>query len=403
MPNFGEALKRERELREITLREISEATKINLRYLDALEHNEFDDLPGGVFNRGFVRAYAQYIGADPDALVNAYLLESQEQTNPGGSQALLRRMAEARELEGSTSTPGGGRRASTRVVVVGASIVVGLLAVAALWYGFGQRAVGKTSAAEDGNTAEATPTATASVAGGSATSTDGIDAGAAPGATPIEENDDAVATAENAAPVESEPVQEPPTSVAKRTPPPARVPESEPTATIETTASNADAAPEPTTTPPKTTDALIQARVVIERETTGRLNCDGRQVEMLDGMPPGTALEMECRSYLVLDADDGGGVRLGLAGATPVALVADGVPLREPRHEPGREPRSDPDRENPRGQRPRERPRRGRPRRPAAPPDRPDPAVRDPASGSRGEHPRRRRGEPGRDDRRGNP
>ena len=56
MSSFGEEFKRERELREFTLREVSESTKISLRHLEALERNDFEQLPGGVFNRGFVRA-----------------------------------------------------------------------------------------------------------------------------------------------------------------------------------------------------------------------------------------------------------------------------------------------------------------------------------------------------------
>jgi cytoskeletal protein RodZ len=79
MPSFGETLKRERELRQISLKEISEATKINSRYLDALEKNEFRHLPGGVFNKGFVRAFAQYIGIDPEAMVESYLEELRTQ------------------------------------------------------------------------------------------------------------------------------------------------------------------------------------------------------------------------------------------------------------------------------------------------------------------------------------
>jgi cytoskeletal protein RodZ len=73
--SFGEELKRERELREISLREVSESTKISLRYLEALERNDFENLPGGVFNRGFVRAYSKFIGVDPESMVDAYLLE----------------------------------------------------------------------------------------------------------------------------------------------------------------------------------------------------------------------------------------------------------------------------------------------------------------------------------------
>ena len=79
MSSFGETLRRERELRQISLREIAEATKINLRYLDALERDDFRHLPGGVFNKGFVRAYAQFIGIDPEAMVMAYLEEDGRQ------------------------------------------------------------------------------------------------------------------------------------------------------------------------------------------------------------------------------------------------------------------------------------------------------------------------------------
>jgi hypothetical protein len=75
MSGFGEHLKHERETRQVSLREISDATKISLRYLEALEQNRFDVLPGGVFNRGFVRAYAEHIGIDCDATVDRYLRE----------------------------------------------------------------------------------------------------------------------------------------------------------------------------------------------------------------------------------------------------------------------------------------------------------------------------------------
>ncbi|MCI0567480.1 MAG: helix-turn-helix domain-containing protein [Acidobacteria bacterium] len=75
MANFGETLKRERELRKISLREVSEATKIGLKYLEAMEGNRFDQLPGGLFNKGFIRAYAKFIGLDGETLVNVYLYD----------------------------------------------------------------------------------------------------------------------------------------------------------------------------------------------------------------------------------------------------------------------------------------------------------------------------------------
>src|SRR5260221_9219302 len=82
MGEFGERLRREREMRGITLEEISDSTKISRRRLEALENEEFDLLPGGVFNRGFVRSYARYVGLDPDQAIADYLIASREQQPP---------------------------------------------------------------------------------------------------------------------------------------------------------------------------------------------------------------------------------------------------------------------------------------------------------------------------------
>ncbi len=69
---FGERLKRERELREVTLQEITSATRIGPRFLEALENEEWEKLPGGVFNRGFVRSVARYLGLDEEAFLAEY-------------------------------------------------------------------------------------------------------------------------------------------------------------------------------------------------------------------------------------------------------------------------------------------------------------------------------------------
>ncbi|MBZ5512248.1 MAG: helix-turn-helix domain-containing protein [Acidobacteriia bacterium] len=73
MGSFGDRLQREREMRGITLEEIAEATKIGTRSLRALEEQDFDKLPGGIFNKGFVRAYARYLGLDEEQAVADYL------------------------------------------------------------------------------------------------------------------------------------------------------------------------------------------------------------------------------------------------------------------------------------------------------------------------------------------
>lgn len=72
MGSFGENLRREREMRGVTLEEISAATKISVRFLKSIENEEFSALPGGLFNRSFVRAYARYLGLDEDPLLEEY-------------------------------------------------------------------------------------------------------------------------------------------------------------------------------------------------------------------------------------------------------------------------------------------------------------------------------------------
>lgn len=71
--SFGIWLRRQREAREVGLREIAERTKISLRYLEALEENRFALLPAPVFARGFLREYARYVGLNPDEVVNHFL------------------------------------------------------------------------------------------------------------------------------------------------------------------------------------------------------------------------------------------------------------------------------------------------------------------------------------------
>jgi cytoskeleton protein RodZ len=74
MGSFGENLRREREMRGVTLREIAESTKISVRFLDALESEEFSKLPGGIFTRSFIRSYAGYLGLDPEQVLAEFLV-----------------------------------------------------------------------------------------------------------------------------------------------------------------------------------------------------------------------------------------------------------------------------------------------------------------------------------------
>jgi len=76
LPSFGAKLKLEREKRKITLEQISLSTKIGTRMLQALEEDNFNQLPGGIFNRGFVRAYSRFLGLDEDQTIADYMQAS---------------------------------------------------------------------------------------------------------------------------------------------------------------------------------------------------------------------------------------------------------------------------------------------------------------------------------------
>ena len=72
LASFGEELRREREIRGISLKEIADSTKISRRFLEAIERNDHKTLPAPVFTRGFVREYARYLGLNTEDIVNRY-------------------------------------------------------------------------------------------------------------------------------------------------------------------------------------------------------------------------------------------------------------------------------------------------------------------------------------------
>jgi len=76
MATLGQDLKRERELRGISLKEISNSTKISLKQLEAIEQDRLDDLPGKFFIKAILKAYAKSIGLEEDTVLNKYYEES---------------------------------------------------------------------------------------------------------------------------------------------------------------------------------------------------------------------------------------------------------------------------------------------------------------------------------------
>ena len=117
---FGEELRRERLIREVSLEEISGATKISVRLLTALEKSDLTKLPAPVFTRGFIRSYSRHLGLDPDEMVNAYLADlapekSREAPKKGGLRARFLR----------------GRRAAAGTLVVSVAATLLLLGLIA--------------------------------------------------------------------------------------------------------------------------------------------------------------------------------------------------------------------------------------------------------------------------------
>jgi cytoskeleton protein RodZ len=115
----GTILHQARNRREIELSEVETATRIRLRYLGAIENEEWDVLPGGVYTRGFIRTYASFLGLDGERLVEDYRASVERWHRAPGEQG------------GSGEPPTGGRAPSGRLrLPLAAPVVLAVIAVA---------------------------------------------------------------------------------------------------------------------------------------------------------------------------------------------------------------------------------------------------------------------------------
>jgi cytoskeletal protein RodZ len=87
MSDFGDRLKQARVARGVSLHDIAGTTKISMVALEALERGDLSRLPGGIFSRAFVRAYALEVGLDPERTVVDFLAE-RERSEHEASQAI---------------------------------------------------------------------------------------------------------------------------------------------------------------------------------------------------------------------------------------------------------------------------------------------------------------------------
>ncbi|MHB8653982.1 MAG: helix-turn-helix domain-containing protein [Terriglobia bacterium] len=129
MASFGANLRREREMRGVPLDEIAAATKISVRCLQALEAEEFSKLPGGIFTRSFIRAYARYLGLDEEKVMAEFQVIAPPMED-----------ADFSRLSPSNSKP---PRKSLRTPVLIALIAVATLGGGYVLYRFSRRAIQK--------------------------------------------------------------------------------------------------------------------------------------------------------------------------------------------------------------------------------------------------------------------
>jgi len=127
---IGEQLRLAREERGIPLREVSDETRISIHYLEAIESNDYKRLPGGIFNRSFVRAYARCIGYDEKEAVEGYSRYMRETGDSGDDVVTTRQQSKVYTDAPATRSP--------ILTVVLAIVILGLLTLGALaalhWY-----------------------------------------------------------------------------------------------------------------------------------------------------------------------------------------------------------------------------------------------------------------------------
>ncbi len=122
--SLGEKLRMAREERGISIGEVAEQTRISALYLQAIDQNDFKALPGGIFNKGFVRSYAKYVGVDEQEALQEYsrlMAENSDVEDPG-----------ARSYRPEVLTDD---RAATSIVptIIFAAIILGLMSAGILF------------------------------------------------------------------------------------------------------------------------------------------------------------------------------------------------------------------------------------------------------------------------------
>lgn len=115
MTSLGQELKKDREARGISLKAVADATRINQRYLEAVESDQLDTLPGGFFVKGILRSYAKAVGLDEEEVLERY---RQAGILAAGKSDMARKQALAPEAGGSKKRARSLAGAAAAVIVI---------------------------------------------------------------------------------------------------------------------------------------------------------------------------------------------------------------------------------------------------------------------------------------------
>ncbi|MHB1125529.1 MAG: helix-turn-helix domain-containing protein [Bacillota bacterium] len=117
MGEIGESLRKAREEKGLSLRQVEEATKIRTCYLDALENEDFQRLPGLFYAQGFIRSYARFLGLDAEQWIqNLHISGKEMSPTPIQSDRL-----------GVASRPRSRKKAISAIIICAAVVLLGIL------------------------------------------------------------------------------------------------------------------------------------------------------------------------------------------------------------------------------------------------------------------------------------
>ncbi len=184
MPTLGEELRRVREEKGMNLREVSDATHIGTRFLQAIESDNYSILPGGIFNRGFVRSYARYVGLDEEQAMALY----NQQLEMQGGEAPRIPAPSLDGIEEEASSPWG----SIALIVITLLLLSAGIFTAWKWFKGGEALL----AGAPTPAASASPSTSSETATPTTSATTSVSIGTSPTASPS-----ATATTPSAAPI----------------------------------------------------------------------------------------------------------------------------------------------------------------------------------------------------------